>query len=156
VMTEVIYNYAKKPQPYARPKSLDHWETEVKKRTCRHRVGCRRSKCVGKKASPQMDRNRYASSGQRLNILERDEYQCRYCGTSLSNETANMDHVTPWANGGKTKGKNLVSCCRDCNKAKGNQTWEPKTIGYKMPWPDRRGAAYTDQPSSVCSESAAR
>ena len=80
---------------------------------------------------PRLAKRRYADGGQRKNILERDESQCRYCGQFVSNTTANMDHVKPWKMGGPTKGKNMVTCCQDCNKKKGNQTdWTPKPIGY--------------------------
>lgn len=73
------------------------------------------------------DNQRYASGPQRLLILKRDSNQCRYCGIEVTNETANMDHVKPWKFGGLTTFENLVTCCQDCNKAKGNKRigWEP-------------------------------
>ena len=69
---------------------------------------------------------RYAHRELRLEILIRDGYRCRYCGVSVSDATANMDHVRPWKKGGKTKMQNLVAACRSCNKAKGNYLdWKP-------------------------------
>lgn len=75
----------------------------------------------------EQDPQRYATGAQRVRILRRDGSQCRYCGNLVTNESANMDHVDPWKYGGRTIIKNLVTCCRDCNAAKGNKRgWEPK------------------------------
>lgn len=74
------------------------------------------------KHEPRGGRSRYASVGQRLKILERDRYACRWCGAKLTNETANMDHVFPYKFHGNTTLKNMVTCCRFCNKAKMNNT----------------------------------
>ena len=80
---------------------------------------------------PKLAKQRFANGVQRTDILERDESQCRYCGQFVSDTTANMDHIQPWILGGKTKNKNLVASCQNCNKKKGNQTdWTPKPIGY--------------------------
>lgn len=68
-----------------------------------------------------MSQERYAWVSLRLQILKRDKYQCRYCACQLSNETANIDHVVPFKHGGRTTQRNLVACCLDCNKAKGNR-----------------------------------
>jgi len=37
---------------------------------------------------------------------------------------ANVDHVVPWAQGGRTDMDNLVSCCWGCNYGKSNYTLE--------------------------------
>jgi len=75
-----------------------------------------------------LDAQRYASKELRQKVLARDKLRCRYCYAELTDETVNIDHVTPWQNHGKTILKNLVACCRVCNKAKGNATWTPKAI----------------------------
>ena len=67
------------------------------------------------------DPQRFASNEQRIFILERDLYACRYCGNHLTNETANMDHIWPWRRGGRTIVENLVTCCRWCNRKKKNK-----------------------------------
>lgn len=79
-----------------------------------------------------MDSQRYASHIQRENILLRDGGRCRYCGIVVTMQSANMDHVKPWKRGGRTKGKNLVTCCQACNKVKGNQTWLPGPRARKV------------------------
>ena len=56
-------------------------------------------------------------------------------------ETANIDHVMAFQSGGKTVAKNLVACCRDCNKAKGNRQWKPLVIKGQTP-PKNRKLSY--------------
>lgn len=73
----------------------------------------------------ELDSQRHGDTEQRGRILKRDKNRCRYCRVKLTNETANLDHVKPWQSGGATLDKNLVACCQDCNKAKGNEWWAP-------------------------------
>ena len=63
---------------------------------------------------------RYASYKQRVFVLRRDGYRCRYCKSPVTMVTAVLDHSHPFKAGGKTVVGNLVACCPDCNKAKGN------------------------------------
>ena len=68
----------------------------------------------------EVDEQRYAPYMTRLEILRRDEFECQYCGTPVTIETANIDHISPWRKGGRTNSSNLASACRECNKRKGN------------------------------------
>lgn len=81
---------------------------------------------------------RYGTKQQRLYVLKRDHYQCRYCGAKVTMRTANLDHVRPFRHGGTTSVDNLVACCRACNKAKGNnilpQVKQPKTHPWASRW----------------------
>ncbi len=87
-----------------------------------------------RKKHQKPEEGRYASKQQRKSILKRDGYQCRYCGAPVTDKTANMDHVIPWRAGGRTIGRNLVTCCRPCNKWKGNRrNIRPLAIGEKGP-----------------------
>jgi len=83
---------------------------------------------VEQKQIDERDQRRYASGPLRARVLLRDNYRCRYCGTGVENDTANVDHVIPWKYGGQTRMRNLVTCCRDCNRRKGNNTWKPTKI----------------------------
>jgi len=56
----------------------------------------------------------------RKNILKRDQHQCQYCGRRSVPMT--IDHVIPKERGGKDTWDNLVCCCHDCNRKKGNHT----------------------------------
>lgn len=73
---------------------------------------------------------RYATSSQKLAVLRRDGFQCRYCGRSVTMATANADHVIPWKDGGATEIGNLVACCQDCNRAKSNDPAPPFYNGF--------------------------
>ena len=59
--------------------------------------------------------------GLRTEVLERDDYTCRYCGRSRYNSdvTLHVDHIHPESEGGKTTIDNLVTACQDCNLGKG-------------------------------------
>ena len=58
----------------------------------------------------------------RMNILLRDNFQCQYCGTSLTLQTLTFDHVTPRAAGGLSRFDNIVSSCVACNTRKADKT----------------------------------
>ena len=68
---------------------------------------------------------RFATHQQRVYVLNRDAYACRYCGVALTIDDANIDHVQPFKYGGPTTSDNLVACCQECNRLKGNQRWKP-------------------------------
>ena len=57
----------------------------------------------------------------RKNILLRDRNTCQYCGAILSSSEMTLDHVLPRSKGGLSTWENLVACCHDCNRRKGNQ-----------------------------------
>jgi hypothetical protein len=52
---------------------------------------------------------------QRIRVLQRDNYQCQYCGQ----EATEVDHVIPRAHGGGHDMENLLACCKKCNGLKG-------------------------------------
>ena len=53
----------------------------------------------------------------RRGIFEAWQNSCAYCG--LPADT--LDHVVPRLHGGMTVQHNLISCCRECNGAKGDR-----------------------------------
>ena len=61
-------------------------------------------------------------------VLERDHYQCRYCGldgaASFENSLVmTVDFVLPRARKGKKDPANLVAACRPCNLIKGHKVF---------------------------------
>lgn len=52
-------------------------------------------------------------------VIERDGWECQYCGIRLSLRTATIDHVVPRCEGGKTTFDNTVASCFPCNNKKG-------------------------------------
>jgi len=57
----------------------------------------------------------------RKNILLRDRNACQYCGIVLTAGELTLDHVIPRSRGGLSTWENLVACCHECNRRKGNQ-----------------------------------
>ncbi len=57
----------------------------------------------------------------RKNILLRDHNTCQYCSCVLTAGDLTLDHVLPRSRGGSSTWENLVACCHDCNRRKGNQ-----------------------------------
>ena len=57
----------------------------------------------------------------RKNILLRDRNSCQYCSVVLTAGELTLDHVVPRSRGGLSTWENLVACCHDCNRRKGNQ-----------------------------------
>jgi hypothetical protein len=52
-------------------------------------------------------------------ILHRDNYACRYCGTTGGRGVVlHVDHVLPRSRGGKDIASNLVTACENCNSGK--------------------------------------
>lgn len=60
-----------------------------------------------------------ANRPSRKKILERDGYECQYCGRK-SNLT--LDHIIPRSKGGDNSWENLVTACEPCNLRKGNKS----------------------------------
>jgi len=56
----------------------------------------------------------------RKNILMRDRNTCQYCGVVLPSGELTLDHVVPRSRGGSSTWENLVACCHQCNRTKGN------------------------------------
>jgi 5-methylcytosine-specific restriction endonuclease McrA len=56
----------------------------------------------------------------RKNILLRDRNSCQYCGVILTSAELTLDHVIPRSRGGLSTWENLVACCHNCNRRKGN------------------------------------
>lgn len=66
------------------------------------------------------------------NIFLRDEYTCQYCGESVSDHSATLDHVHPVSLGGQTTWENSTTACKPCNYRKAATTkMKPKNKPYK-------------------------
>lgn len=66
------------------------------------------------------------------NVFLRDEYTCQYCGTSVSETNATLDHVYPTSLGGKTTWENSTTACKPCNYKKGAHTkMKPKNVPHR-------------------------
>lgn len=67
------------------------------------------------------------------NIFLRDQYTCQYCGTSVTDQSATLDHVHPVSQGGKTTWENSTTACKPCNYRKAAHVgkFKPKQAPYK-------------------------
>jgi len=54
-------------------------------------------------------------------VYKRDQYRCRYCGND--NIPLTVDHLVLWEKGGPSTEANLLSCCKKCNKVRGNMPY---------------------------------
>jgi 5-methylcytosine-specific restriction endonuclease McrA len=52
-------------------------------------------------------------------VFARDGWECQYCGGRGS---LTMDHVIPRSKGGDTSWENVVACCAQCNRRKGDRS----------------------------------
>jgi len=58
----------------------------------------------------------------RYEILRRDGFRCRYCGTEPGERALQIDHVVPEALGGTNEPANLATACEPCNSGKTSTT----------------------------------
>jgi len=66
----------------------------------------------------------------RVNLFQRDQFKCQYCGSRRGMRELNYDHVVPRVKGGKTEWTNIATACYDCNERKGGRT--PEEAGMKL------------------------
>jgi hypothetical protein len=52
---------------------------------------------------------------RRMQVFERDGYQCQKCGRQLTRFTATVDYIKSPADGGDEGPENLVTTCTECN-----------------------------------------
>jgi hypothetical protein len=54
----------------------------------------------------------------RFEIFKRDNFRCKYCGSSPTVRPLHVDHVVPVVEGGTDDPENLVTSCEPCNLGK--------------------------------------
>lgn len=74
-----------------------------------------------------------AWEAQRQRVLDRDGWQCAYCGKDLVGDDATVDHLEAIANSDTRdyQDDELVSACRRCNAAKSDKPLV--RLGYRSP-----------------------
>lgn len=71
----------------------------------------------------------------RFEVLERDNFTCRYCGRSPQNTpglTLEVDHIIPLYAGGDNSLDNLVTACWECNEGKKDKQILLEDKKYKL------------------------
>ena len=72
---------------------------------------------------PQRDK-RDVNLRLRFLVMKRDNFKCCACGASPATDprvVLHVDHVVPWAKGGRTEMDNLQTLCANCNQGKSDQ-----------------------------------
>lgn len=65
------------------------------------------------------EKRRGLSNTLRLNVLERDNYRCQFCGATVEDGVKlHIDHIIPVSKGGTDDMDNLQVLCHKCNLAK--------------------------------------
>jgi 5-methylcytosine-specific restriction endonuclease McrA len=67
------------------------------------------------------------------NVFLRDQYECQYCGSEVTEQSATLDHVHPVSKGGKTSWENSTTACKPCNYKKAAHVgkFKPRQTPYK-------------------------
>ena len=86
----------------------DLLETEVLAKSPDGSVG----KAVIRKSTRQIEQ------GVSWQVFRKAGFQCSYCGAD--NVPLTVDHLVCWEEGGPSIPANLLSCCKKCNKTRGN------------------------------------
>ena len=63
----------------------------------------------------------------KLQVFERDGFECQYCGAYGINVSLECDHVVPLSKGGSNYISNLKTACKACNRSKSSKLlseWE--------------------------------
>jgi len=81
----------------------------------------------------QVPRRKLGVRFSRANVYARDRSTCQYCGVDFPPARLTYDHVVPRSRGGKTSWTNIVTCCVECNRAKGNRTPEQANMRLLRP-----------------------
>jgi 5-methylcytosine-specific restriction endonuclease McrA len=59
-----------------------------------------------------------------LDLFNKLNWSCQYCGCKLDEKTITVDHKTPFARGGANVIENITAACLNCNKQKAAKTYE--------------------------------
>lgn len=85
-------------------------------------------------------RNHHQVKFTRSNIYARDKHQCQYCGRRCPPSELTYDHVIPVARGGRKTWENIVTCCRECNRRKGDHA--PEEAGLRLLKPPKAPSGF--------------
>lgn len=73
-----------------------------------------------------------ARKGKKVQVFNRTEGRCAFCGEVLDLDSFTMDHITPQAYGGSSSVENLVAACFACNNRKRDKTVEEYRRAYRL------------------------
>lgn len=77
---------------------------------------------------------RKLSKSERMQVYEKCNGHCAYCGCELEYKNMQVDHVEPIRHGGKDELENMLPACRSCNHYKSMMDIETfRIMVEKMP-----------------------
>ena len=71
-----------------------------------------------------LSNTRTVTPGLRIQVLDRDNFRCVFCGKSPATDIGiklHIDHIIPFSKGGKTTLDNLQTLCQECNLGKSDK-----------------------------------
>lgn len=92
------------------------------------------------------------STRMRFEILRRDGFRCRYCGTKAEEVELHVDHVVPRSLGGTDDADNLAASCQPCNAGKGSIALDSETVDEISAVSADRGQAIRDAVKAIIAE----
>jgi 5-methylcytosine-specific restriction enzyme A len=87
---------------------------------------------------PSAKKREYISASVRRALFARDKYQCTSCESSRALE---IDHVVPFAKGGKSELSNLRLLCRSCNQRHAIESYGLTKMNCFLKEPSRKYSA---------------
>lgn len=88
-------------------------------------------------------KKRYARGNFRIEIFDRDNYQCKICGSSPNDGVhvrLELHHIKPWEEGGITSPENLITLCASCHAGANlfNREVLYRKIGLEFPFVEHK------------------
>lgn len=80
-----------------------------------------------------MAKRRSVPKGVRFDVMNRDNFMCRYCGRRPPEVKLVVDHLIAVANGGTNEFANLVTSCDPCNAGKSDKIIQERAIPSVSP-----------------------
>jgi hypothetical protein len=71
-----------------------------------------------------LDEDYFTNPEKRLLLFERDKWTCQYCGETVTEKNASLDHYIAQSADGAHSKENLRTCCLVCNSIKSGKSFE--------------------------------
>ena len=66
----------------------------------------------------------FTNPEKRRLVFDRDKWTCQYCGETVTEKNASLDHYVPQSKDGDHSKGNLRTCCLVCNSIKSGKSFE--------------------------------
>jgi hypothetical protein len=93
-----------------------------------------------------LDRTTYKPPADLMRLVKIKDVVCTFAGCGRPASECDIDHVDPWAHGGKTKEANLASLCPHHHRVKDESLWSVTRAAGVSTWRSPTGAIRTSDP----------